>query len=63
MIIFFLVQGMDIYDAMLNQTNVGGNNNKFYVIQALGKIVACMNETNVSGNNNNLLSDSTVVLP
>ncbi|CAM6098986.1 unnamed protein product [Calypogeia fissa] len=25
----------DIYDAMLNQTNVGGNNNKYYVIQAL----------------------------
>ncbi|GAB4841137.1 Poly [ADP-ribose] polymerase 2 [Ancistrocladus abbreviatus] len=24
-----------IYDAMLNQTNVGDNNNKFYVIQAL----------------------------
>ncbi|XP_057426984.1 poly [ADP-ribose] polymerase 2 [Lotus japonicus] len=27
--------GGDIYDAMLNQTNVGDNNNKFYVIQAL----------------------------
>ncbi|EXB33507.1 Poly [ADP-ribose] polymerase 2 [Morus notabilis] len=27
--------GNDIYDAMLNQTNVGDNNNKFYVIQAL----------------------------
>ncbi|KAF4384888.1 hypothetical protein G4B88_000284 [Cannabis sativa] len=27
--------GDDIYDAMLNQTNVGDNNNKFYVIQAL----------------------------
>ncbi|KAL3682512.1 hypothetical protein R1sor_000534 [Riccia sorocarpa] len=27
--------GNDIYDAMLNQTNVGGNNNKYYVIQAL----------------------------
>ncbi|KAJ7977582.1 Poly [ADP-ribose] polymerase [Quillaja saponaria] len=25
----------EIYDAMLNQTNVGNNNNKFYVIQAL----------------------------
>ncbi|KAK9201869.1 hypothetical protein WN944_017077 [Citrus x changshan-huyou] len=25
----------DIYDAMLNQTNVGDNNNKFYVIQIL----------------------------
>ncbi|CAA0828218.1 Poly [Striga hermonthica] len=27
--------GDDIYDAMLNQTNVGANNNKFFVIQAL----------------------------
>ncbi|BBN16135.1 poly [ADP-ribose] polymerase 2/3/4 [Marchantia polymorpha subsp. ruderalis] len=27
--------GEDVYDAMLNQTNVGGNNNKYYVIQAL----------------------------
>ncbi|XP_022953703.1 poly [ADP-ribose] polymerase 2-like [Cucurbita moschata] len=27
--------GDEIYDAMLNQTNVGFNNNKFYVIQAL----------------------------
>ncbi|CAH9054994.1 unnamed protein product [Cuscuta europaea] len=27
--------GNEIYDAMLNQTNVGHNNNKFYVIQAL----------------------------
>ncbi|XP_031399432.1 poly [ADP-ribose] polymerase 2 isoform X2 [Punica granatum] len=27
--------GDDIYDAMLNQTNVGENNNKFYVIQLL----------------------------
>ncbi|CAK9310127.1 unnamed protein product [Citrullus colocynthis] len=27
--------GDEIYDAMLNQTNVGNNNNKFYVIQAL----------------------------
>ncbi|KAL2611322.1 hypothetical protein R1flu_023014 [Riccia fluitans] len=25
----------EVYDAMLNQTNVGGNNNKYYVIQAL----------------------------
>jgi poly [ADP-ribose] polymerase len=23
------------YDAMLNQTNIGANNNKFYVIQVL----------------------------
>lgn len=28
-------KGDDIYDAMLNQTNVGDNNNKFYVIQLL----------------------------
>ncbi|XP_035538665.1 poly [ADP-ribose] polymerase 2-like isoform X2 [Juglans regia] len=28
--------GDEIYDAMLNQTNVGDNNNKFYVIQVLG---------------------------
>ncbi|KAL4186359.1 hypothetical protein AMTRI_Chr09g33510 [Amborella trichopoda] len=27
--------GDEIYDAVLNQTNVGQNNNKFYVIQAL----------------------------
>ncbi|PIA61333.1 hypothetical protein AQUCO_00300703v1 [Aquilegia coerulea] len=27
--------GEEVYDAMLNQTNVGQNNNKFYVIQAL----------------------------
>ncbi|XP_050235660.1 poly [ADP-ribose] polymerase 2 [Mercurialis annua] len=27
--------GDDVYDAMLNQTNVGDNNNKFYVIQLL----------------------------
>lgn len=31
-----LLQGEEIYDATLNQTNVGDNNNKFYVIQALG---------------------------
>ncbi|KAL9247153.1 hypothetical protein vseg_020616 [Gypsophila vaccaria] len=30
-----LEMGDEIYDAMLNQTNVGDNNNKFYVIQAL----------------------------
>ncbi|KAI3690380.1 hypothetical protein L2E82_48404 [Cichorium intybus] len=30
-----LPQGNDIYDATLNQTNVGENNNKFYIIQAL----------------------------
>jgi hypothetical protein len=32
----FMMQGDEIYDAMLNQTNVGDNNNKFYVIQVLG---------------------------
>ncbi|KAF5198790.1 Poly [ADP-ribose] polymerase [Thalictrum thalictroides] len=30
-----LEHGEEVYDAMLNQTNVGQNNNKFYVIQAL----------------------------
>ncbi|ONK78682.1 uncharacterized protein A4U43_C02F21340 [Asparagus officinalis] len=30
--------GQEIYDATLNQTNVGENNNKFYVIQALGLV-------------------------
>ncbi|KAF7804866.1 poly [ADP-ribose] polymerase 2 isoform X2 [Senna tora] len=30
-----MASGDEIYDAMLNQTNVGDNNNKFYVIQAL----------------------------
>lgn len=34
------MQGDDIYDAMLNQTNVGDNNNKFYVIQLLGYLSA-----------------------
>ena len=29
------VQVLDDYDAMLNQTNIGANNNKFYVVQAL----------------------------
>lgn len=32
------MQGNDVYDAMLNQTNVGENNNKFYVIQLLGTV-------------------------
>lgn len=32
----FLMQGDDIYDAMLNQTNMDQNNNKFYAIQVLG---------------------------
>jgi len=27
--------GTDVYDAMLNQTNIGNNNNKYYVIQLL----------------------------
>jgi len=30
------LQGDEIYDATLNQTNVGDNNNKFYIIQVLG---------------------------
>ncbi|KAL2927715.1 Poly [ADP-ribose] polymerase 2 [Bienertia sinuspersici] len=30
-----LEMGYEIYDAMLNQTNVGENNNKFYLIQVL----------------------------
>ncbi|KAJ6680148.1 DNA LIGASE [Salix purpurea] len=30
-----MMQGDDVYDAMLNQTYVGDNNNKFYVIQLL----------------------------
>jgi hypothetical protein len=30
------LQGDEIYDATLNQTNVGNNNNKFYIIQVLG---------------------------
>uniref|UniRef100_A0A0E0FLD8 NAD(+) ADP-ribosyltransferase n=1 Tax=Oryza nivara TaxID=4536 RepID=A0A0E0FLD8_ORYNI len=28
--------GDEIYDATMNQTNIGDNNNKFYIIQALG---------------------------
>lgn len=32
----FLMQGDEIYDAMLNQTNLGQNNNKFFVVQVLG---------------------------
>lgn len=34
------MQGNEIYDATLNQTNVGENNNKFYIIQALGYITS-----------------------
>ncbi|MBA0560208.1 hypothetical protein Golob_017122 [Gossypium lobatum] len=34
-ILISVIQGDDIYDAMLNQTNVGQNNNKFFVIQLL----------------------------
>lgn len=30
-----LYNQMEVFDAMLNQTNVGGNNNKFYVLQIL----------------------------
>lgn len=36
-----LQQGDEIYDAMLNQTNVGQNNNKFYVIQVLESDDGC----------------------
>ena len=32
---FYKVSVVDDYAAMLNQTNVGQNNNKFYVIQVL----------------------------
>ena len=35
-------QGIEIYDAMLNQTNVGDNNNKFYVIQLLRKFTSIL---------------------
>ena len=28
-------QVLDDYDCMLNQTNIGHNNNKFYIIQVL----------------------------
>jgi len=34
--------GTEIYDAMLNQTNVGDNNNKFYVIQLLRKFTSIL---------------------
>ncbi|KAK3020850.1 hypothetical protein RJ639_045532 [Escallonia herrerae] len=33
--------GGDVYDAMLNQTHVGDNNNKFYVIQVLESDDGC----------------------
>jgi len=48
-----IVKVLDDYDAMLNQTNIGANNNKFYVIQVLkqgsnfytytrwGRVVSC----------------------
>jgi hypothetical protein len=32
----FTMQGGEIYDAVLNQTNVGDNKNTFFVIQVLG---------------------------
>ncbi|GJN05295.1 hypothetical protein PR202_ga22913 [Eleusine coracana subsp. coracana] len=35
MIYHVLQVGDDIYDATLNQTNIGNNNNKFYIIQVL----------------------------
>lgn len=28
-------EGNDVYDCMLNQTNIGNNNNKYYIIQLL----------------------------
>lgn len=28
-------EGADVYDAMLNQTNIGTNNNKYYILQLL----------------------------
>jgi hypothetical protein len=31
----YRVMSDDIYDATLNQTNVGNNNNKFYMIEVL----------------------------
>ena len=31
----YLMKVLSDYDAMLNQTNIGANNNKYYVIQAL----------------------------
>ena len=30
-----MLQVVDDYDCMLNQTNIGDNNNKFYVIQVI----------------------------
>ena len=30
-------EGDDIWDCMLNQTNIGNNNNKYYLIQLLRK--------------------------
>lgn len=35
-----LSDGNEVYDCMLNQTNVGANNNKFYVIQVLGEWIS-----------------------
>lgn len=32
---FLFIQVHEDYDCMLNQTNIGNNNNKFYVIQVL----------------------------
>lgn len=28
-------EGADVYDVMLNQTNIGNNNNKYYLLQLL----------------------------
>ncbi|KAJ0743061.1 putative NAD(+) ADP-ribosyltransferase [Helianthus annuus] len=43
-----VVEGDDINDATLNQTNVGDNNNRFYIIQALGYFPIYISEENMS---------------
>lgn len=45
----FVLQGDDVYDAILNQTNVRDNNNKFFVLQVLG-------ESSLTLNNNFLVA-------
>lgn len=35
MLFFLEFQVLEDYDCMLNQTNIGHNNNKYYVIQVL----------------------------
>ncbi|ERN17083.1 hypothetical protein AMTR_s00044p00081650 [Amborella trichopoda] len=54
--------GDEIYDAVLNQTNVGQNNNKFYVIQALGRFSSLSNSKFVSKAKNNW-SDRKIFTP